>query len=672
MRNFVTPKEGQHVYVIGIDFGHGETSADICNIQWSNNFNGLESPEPIEILHNLKAIKSALLIEETVDAGGELSSKYYIGDEAVERYSSQHRRAKSDNTRLSYYAYFKKAPSLMNKQEKEIMTVFMREVYLRIRQRCVNLTDDNHVVYVACPSNPQKWNDNELKQYSQIALEAGLPIARIDDESVGIIRESRAAFLKARFNPSSKASIKEGILLIDFGSSTVDLTYYSSIHTEKPIDSGGDCGASQFEEIIMHDLVQRNATVSEAIERMPSSRNAMLLSIREAKEKYYRYSEEDLEVSFSLTKVTAGSITGVIDEYYSPEEIDALMGDYKNSIRECFSSFEKSVTHGKPIKLIFMTGGASRMGFAQNIAKEVFNYKDKIFIESDPSLTISNGIALAGRADLRAYALQNSLLKSSYIETDISSKVVNTAAYDIRDKIIEKLELCYSNFANSGSSISSLEKSIKSSISYVGANSYLKNAFSKELRQEVNNNIIPELNSIVGNYFPDEKIPTIAPSREFSIAVDINNNAIETAISDSVSTITEGILEGTLKFIGTILGLSATATFATIEWGARKIRDFFATDGKVTAKSWDDIATDISRDLIPEYRDKSSSLDKSQRDKVRNYFIQNKEKYKEDIYKSIKRDLDKDEVKNAIKRDFPEEVKKYILEQIKNVRLMLN
>ena len=63
--SYINPNKLTHQYIIGIDFGHGETSADICNIQWDDNFLALTPPEPIEIFNGVPAIKSVLLVEIT-------------------------------------------------------------------------------------------------------------------------------------------------------------------------------------------------------------------------------------------------------------------------------------------------------------------------------------------------------------------------------------------------------------------------------------------------------------------------------------------------------------------------------------------------------------------------------------------------------------------------------
>ena len=36
MAKLVTPNQSCHQYVVGIDFGHGETSAAICPLEWKS------------------------------------------------------------------------------------------------------------------------------------------------------------------------------------------------------------------------------------------------------------------------------------------------------------------------------------------------------------------------------------------------------------------------------------------------------------------------------------------------------------------------------------------------------------------------------------------------------------------------------------------------------------
>ena len=363
MSNFITPNKEVHKYIVGIDFGHGETSADICNIQWDDNFLKLEAPTPIEIFNGQKATSSVLLVENGTDINNELTSTYYVGQQAIEKYSNQHRKKSANTSNQShFYSYFKQIPSLMEENGTvEVMKNFMRGIYLQIRKQRSELTDNNHVVYIACPSNDKKWTDDELKKYAEIALEAGLPLARIDDNSIGIIRESRAAFIKARCNPSSKYAIKEGILLIDFGSSTVDLTYYSSQYVQKPEDGGDDCGACHVEDEIFNHLIQDVDLAKQCCEDSTSTSSAMKLGIRDSKEKFYTFNSEELEISLSATKLSGGKVSGVIEKYYSDDDINKMLSSYKSSIKKCFVDYFKQPSN--------KTGFSYRWGFSYGFHK---------------------------------------------------------------------------------------------------------------------------------------------------------------------------------------------------------------------------------------------------------------------------------------------------------------
>ena len=47
--NYIKPDKSKHLYILGFDFGHGETSVDKCDIQWNATYSQLGSPESIEI-----------------------------------------------------------------------------------------------------------------------------------------------------------------------------------------------------------------------------------------------------------------------------------------------------------------------------------------------------------------------------------------------------------------------------------------------------------------------------------------------------------------------------------------------------------------------------------------------------------------------------------------------
>lgn len=70
----ITPNKDKHEYVIGIDFGHGETSAAFCPIGWGLDPGELEVVKDIDFGSNRKVIPSAINIQANDDA--------FIGDSA--------------------------------------------------------------------------------------------------------------------------------------------------------------------------------------------------------------------------------------------------------------------------------------------------------------------------------------------------------------------------------------------------------------------------------------------------------------------------------------------------------------------------------------------------------------------------------------------------------------
>lgn len=666
--SYINPNKLTHQYIIGIDFGHGETSADICNIQWDDNFQALTTPEPIEIFNGVSAIKSVLLVEITQN-----QKKRYIGQQAINRYLKPSTTSKPE--KLSYHACFKKKPSAMNEEEKEVMADFMAEVYAQIRRQRAELKDNNHVVYLACPSNSEEWSESEIVDYAKIALAAGLPLAQTPGHGVGIIRESRAAFIKARANPSTKSSVKEGILLIDFGSSTVDLTYYSSDFTSKPIDHGSDtCGASNVEALISSDLCERNLKLKQATQNSETAQTALSLTIRDAKEDFYTYDGEDMECCVSLTKITAGSIKGSVEEYLTKENIDNILIDYYSAIKACFKEFRDTYIADYPIKLIYMTGGASRMGFIQDIAREVFNYQGDFYRETNPSLTISNGIALAGRADMRTLAMEGELGESPILNNaDIATTTKERASIIITDEIMHKLAGVYSDFADSSKddSISSLERKIEQTIHSINFSSFIKQAYNEELREISNKQIMPKINDIISDYFPEFKVPYIESKATFPLQVIVNNiSTLSSIISASLSSITEGFMESLGKHawniaFGAFYGVEGMLINGVI-WSINQFRD---NNKQIEYIDLDEFVSNFTIG----FRNKNTNLSSARRADVKKVFDENKSTYHTKICNEVRNILNADsDLKSSINLRGRNEIKEYIKTQIAKARLMLN
>ena len=451
-KQFIVPQEGVIEYVIGIDFGHGETSAAISRVD------SKDDPEDIVFAGSKqKTIPSALFIHE--EPNGE--ETVYIGDRAVAEYG------KGEGNR--FHAYFKESPESLDEKNNPaipLMKKFMWEVYKTIcLRRAGELMEgdrikNNHVVFIACPSESLKWGKNAMNNYVQLALDAGLPIAgaTVNNKYVlsGIVRESRAAYIRAlqKHEVSQKAS--EGILVIDFGSSTIDMTYYKK--GEKPVDKGYSIGASSVEERIYeylkHDWPElgrgQNPHALQLIEaNHPCIKTSCVFSMRKAKESFYTGYEyaNNVEIQF---KFMPWINEEKLDVELSKETIENfILPDYIRLVNGAFEDFNTTVIQKSPITLLVLTGGASQMNFVERIAKSVFGGNVQLLPPQDPSLTVSNGIATAGRADINLFYLSKNLFSDPTVANPtIIDSVIEAASSCIAAEVIKDMLYYYESFKN--------------------------------------------------------------------------------------------------------------------------------------------------------------------------------------------------------------------------------
>ena len=252
-----------HKYVIGIDFGHGETSAAIACIH-------SYELKDVDLGCGKKNIPSAILIREN---NGE--REVYIGHYAISEFEDSYDE-KTDTFKCS----FKEIPSSLTKHGEDVLKSFFKSVYDTILSKNVfpDINNDNHVVAIACPSNKKKWTDGEVELYRKLASDAGLPIVCYQNAELpeyhisGIVRESRAAYIKAQKSSEKANYVHGGALTIDFGSSTVDLTYYNP-NNNIILDYGTekDLGAQKVELAIFNYLCKKYASLKHINDEMEKS-----------------------------------------------------------------------------------------------------------------------------------------------------------------------------------------------------------------------------------------------------------------------------------------------------------------------------------------------------------------------------------------------------------------
>lgn len=703
MSGYIKANKNKHKYIIGIDFGHGQTSADICPILWDESSEEIRfnPPQSIQFGGKLYAIPSLITIP-TINGEIQKDSEHIkIGKTAIEEYAKAKDNARPESSlKIKLEAYFKKRPSEMNKYDKDVMKLFMGKVYASIRYRCSELTDENHIVCIACPSDTKHWTAKEQRDYADIALSAGIPIGILYEGEIGIIRESRAAFLKTRHSAEHKAAMENGILVIDCGSSTVDLTYYARSRMEIPIDGGdntGKCGGKMVEELIFKhltndlspkfksmmssdkqeehkklktalcDCLDSSKSLSESIKK------SILLTIRTAKETYYDGEEKQkgIQLEFDKSKLTAGLRSGTTSNYcIEKQELNIVISEFISNMQKCFNDFKAKNIKDQPVLSVILTGGVANMEPIKQLAIKTFSGA-AISNDKTPELTISNGIADAARVDLRASALLYKLLTHEKVNnnTDFCNIVFDIFAKGISQETINKIDSCYARLSNGESrSISDLESDIKRELKTLDLPYNFAEAYRVNLCDETNKSVLPDLQKIVGDYFPGAEIKEITSERAFACDINISNTTNE-LISESLMQVEETLASLIAKGIYNFAAGLFSVGQAIIEKGVRFVGNKITK--KIENKDFSDIVDENFELISIPYNDKNTKLNWLKRQVIFKKYWDNHSSYKNNITQSIKDILKgSTELKTTVDNAFKTEVKKYIKEQVTEVRLI--
>ena len=528
MADLIIPNKIQHKYVVGIDFGHGETSAAICPIEWDKDA-GLRETKILDIDLDIAARKKVITSSICRVSGGIL-----IGDEAFEH--------TTDN--IGIRVCFKQKPLSIEGDAEKLMIDYMRTVYARVRESQEELTDMNHIVYIARPSG---WTEKETKElYRQMAVEAGIPLG-------GLTSESRAAIFYAKSpNVNFSKEISKGAIVFDLGSSTLDFTYLSD--NDKPVDFGYDLGASIIDNAIFENMMLKDENIRLFIEKYPAYKDALKFKARKFKEDAYSRNEDSKTIGgFPLGNIIADDEESY-DEYADVyvklritnlAELNTMIElttCYMKRLKNALIDFKENKIPEKSVNGVFLTGGASRMNFIRPLIAETFNLPlDKVKIDNDnPSLTISRGIALLGATDAITSVLISELRKkipSLLNNEQMLSKLIGSLAEDITTQSWKVVDSTCSYWVKFGETTD--EKELKTLIE-----NKLKNFQKNNVPQIINDT----LHSFISEYSEEIRkqmnkiISRYAPGREISSTGTIqigNVDAINNSLSDMSKTISQ-------------------------------------------------------------------------------------------------------------------------------------
>lgn len=474
-------------YIVGIDFGHGETTANYVEIfdrntnQYSeskqllikakskirsffcryrsfeterfyqkgvDNFNQnryreacanfrhavdafLEFKNLPNVSGSINFFDDACALNSTNNDNYEESARYYKQlienawiydlDPRDNNISNYIKKRTSEQWTVEFHHSFKKPIDNSDSYLEQIFGKFVKCVYKKIiadnGSVGLSVNDDmspqNFLLYAACPSG---WSDDQRERFRMFLGDNGVPCKKV-------FKESDAAWIS--FIPPRIGDLgNPKMLVIDYGSSTIDLTW--SEDNRQDICNENEFGASKVESLVFDYLVGEgefngkyngDEIAKEEYNKVKSylqddimAEEIIKLGIREEKEEFYSgilenpNSNEIVFQPYILSKALPRNIgLGYFGNALPANDVHTIiLESYKDKVKRYFEEFrrdhmEESGSYIVPEKII-LTGGASRMKFVQELVYNVFGVRPT-FDEAIASSTISSGIAIAGTRD---------------------------------------------------------------------------------------------------------------------------------------------------------------------------------------------------------------------------------------------------------------------------------
>lgn len=375
--------------IVGFDLGHGETAL-------ARAYAGTtDAPQVLQIPGSgLPGGRQCVTAVSEMPDGSVL-----IGDNAMG----------TRGGRL-YLAF--KGPALKDEQVRHPVRLFTGEIRTSL-VGAADLPPNGAVRWVF--GSPSGWPPALRAEYAALFRAAGFA-------NTEVVPESRAAMLYARDSgevPIDPAALNGDVLIVDLGSSTVDFTAVvrrQQRNLRQPDgrkmelhDRGTNLGASLIEREIMERVLREHPRQQDLEDALASDQNARLrleLLCRKAKEDYFRQGAENPASDSTVIRADRfdtprGRV--LVDVELTKADMDGVLdtplpaiGDrtWRQAFREDLQAAAAEL--GGAPDAVLLTGGASRMPFVLQIAREMFG-AERVQRGAEPEAAIARGLAIAGR-----------------------------------------------------------------------------------------------------------------------------------------------------------------------------------------------------------------------------------------------------------------------------------
>lgn len=546
---------------VGYDLGDGETITDAVTLEAGKSttktvFDNMTMPDTV---NPGQAMPTIFAYNE---AGTVIFSQTILADpEAVRNIVVNFKRCPSDllhngstMTDAEQIDFLKKASDWPNasvwpegntvemRDFKDSVIAFTDAIFSDTNyvNRLRSLAQDSDEI-VFCVGHPTNWSELDIVIYELILKNSILGRGTYEGKKSSLImeKESRAAFLYSKdveaFGKLPKGS---SVLLIDVGSSTIDITAMTAASNNNQYNSGSNyLGARSLDFMIrnwyLNQLKQRPADWSiyqSLVKANPTIQNALTLSCRLSKEQLFSTPSGLSVIHFCLfpgIRLTEKELDKVIDEtpianilketIHLNDRECGCMGDksWKRLFKEFLSDKKAEMTkQGIKVGHIILTGSASKMPFVPEIVLEVFNEvsADSLKYDMDPSRTISKGLALVGPSNEKSEAFQKDLnhLIDEKLEKIIEKNIPalgKEMGIVVSEILTPKMKAHINNWREGKiDTLNAMNKRIKSDCSeqnltkLLSANSKYMKAIESWLKDKVGKDIAVELKGLCDKY----------------------------------------------------------------------------------------------------------------------------------------------------------------------------
>lgn len=370
------------MYIIGINFGHKETTA---------SFYDTESAREV--------VRRLYILDGDTYGSCTVNPEVYLNRKTGEW---QLNMPKRDNYLKDFINNFIGPMNAMTSKKKEAFAIFVRLVFAHIlkKQEFLHYNPEtgerNFEIYVSLG----KENIDQAKEYKDF-ISSIIPLD-------WVIPDSMAVYFKFKAEREYKDNFSVfSVLVINIESRSIDFTAYNE-KGKQSLLKVYEHGSSAIEKLIYKFFEEHDENFNKAKEEgeaLCSSnnidwRNAVIHYLKREVETFYngQYSALFLDLpNRAICNNCKRRVFGVDGCLISEKQLEEILAPYRQTLLQDMNDVKQRLTKKKMgiPEVVILTGESSRMPWFMRLVADVFS-KSQVFYDNDPSHVVSDGLAYYG------------------------------------------------------------------------------------------------------------------------------------------------------------------------------------------------------------------------------------------------------------------------------------